>query len=119
LNGVFRFNIGDEIWIVDDGTSTSSFLKLGQLSQPRKYKIAFVTIDEVSQTTTLLLLFDLSSYGTFAVYSQFGVDLKLRVVSKFSNTNWYSGLWYNGIFENGKFLGGMWYNGSFNGDWGQ
>jgi hypothetical protein len=119
LNGIFRFNIGDEIWIVDDGTSTSDFLKLGQLSDPKKYKIAFVTIDEVLQTTTLLLLYDLSSYGTFAVYSQFGFDLKLRVVSKFSNTNWYSGLWYNGIFENGKFLGGMWYNGYFNGDWGQ
>lgn len=118
LNGIFRFNIGDEINIIDDG-DTSQYSKIGSLSNPSKYKISFITIDEIAQTTTIKLLYDLGSLGSFTIKNQTGIDLGLRVVSKFSNTKWYSGLWYNGIFD-GDFMGGMWYNGVFlNGNWGQ
>ena len=47
-----------------------------------------------------------------------GFDMGLRVVSKFKNVNWKSGIWTNGIYDNGIFEGGIWYNGIFNGDWG-
>jgi subtilisin-like proprotein convertase family protein len=47
-----------------------------------------------------------------------GFDLGLRVVSKFKNVNWKSGIWTNGIYDSGIFEGGIWYNGIFNGDWG-
>lgn len=120
LNGIFRFNIGDEFWVIDDPNIESQYLSVGSLDQPRKYRIAFVSIDETSETTTLTLLFQLSSIVPGSVIQkQEGFDLGIRVVSKFANTNWRSGLWYNGIFENGSFLGGMWYNGIFSGDWGQ
>jgi uncharacterized protein (TIGR02145 family) len=47
-----------------------------------------------------------------------GFDTGLRVVSKFKNVNWKSGIWTNGIYDNGVFEGGIWYNGIFNGTWG-
>ena len=118
LNGIFRFNIGDEIWVIDDGSVYSQYTSIGSLSSPRKYKIGLVLIDDTNQNTTLTLVYDLGTLGPFLIDAQFGVDLRLRVVSKFSNANWYSGLWYNGVF-NGNFYGGMWYAGSFNGTWGQ
>ena len=84
----------------------------------KKYKIAYVTVNDLEQTTKLKLIYDLSSLGPFIIDHQFGIDLRLRVVSKFSNATWYSGLWYNGVFD-GTFYGGMWYNGVFQGEWGQ
>ena len=47
-----------------------------------------------------------------------GFETGLRVVSKFNNALWKTGIWSNGIFENGKFETGIWYDGVFNGDWG-
>lgn len=117
LNGIFRFNIGDDIWIIDDGSIYSQYASIGSLSSPKKYKIAYVLVDDLAQTTKLKLIYDLSSLGPFIIDHQSGIDLRLRVVSKFSNTNWHSGLWYNGVFQ-GKFYGGMWYNGVFSGEWG-
>jgi hypothetical protein len=118
LNGIFRFNIGDEVWLVDDGSVYSQYSNIGSLSNPKKYKIAYVTVNDLEQTTKLKLIYDLSSLGPFIIDHQFGIDLRLRVVSKFSNATWYSGLWYNGVFD-GTFYGGMWYNGVFQGEWGQ
>lgn len=45
------------------------------------------------------------------------IDTGLRVVSRFRNANWKSGIWSNGYFEDGIFEAGMWYNGIFNGTW--
>jgi photosystem II stability/assembly factor-like uncharacterized protein/subtilisin-like proprotein convertase family protein len=46
------------------------------------------------------------------------IDTGLKVVSKFSNANWKTGIWTNGIFDEGIFESGIWYNGVFNGTWG-
>ncbi len=45
-------------------------------------------------------------------------DTGLRVVSRFRNSNWKSGIWTNGFFEDGVFEAGIWYNGIFSGTWG-
>ena len=121
LNGIYRFNVGDEIWIIDDATNNSQYLSIGSLDSPSKYKIALVNINDEFESTTITVLSDLSDIASPSVIPvQNGFDIGLRVVSKFSNTSWYNGLWYNGIFEGGEFLGGMWYNGTFiDGDWGQ
>ena len=42
-----------------------------------------------------------------------GVETKMRIVSRFRNTDWRSGIWTNGIFESGYWQGGIWYNGTF------
>lgn len=46
------------------------------------------------------------------------MDTGMRLVSKFSNADWHSGVWYNGVYESGNFTGGIWYDGKFNGEWG-
>jgi hypothetical protein len=45
------------------------------------------------------------------------VDTGLRLVSRFKNINWKSGIWTNGLFDNGLWEGGIWYNGVFKGTW--
>jgi hypothetical protein len=47
-----------------------------------------------------------------------GFDTGLRVVSRFRNANWKSGIWTNGIYDSGKFEGGIWMDGIFKGVWG-
>jgi len=47
------------------------------------------------------------------------MDTGMRLVSKFTNSNWHSGVWYNGVFESGSFDGGIWYDGKFTGEWGK
>jgi hypothetical protein len=46
------------------------------------------------------------------------VNLGLKVVSSFKNSDFESGIWTNGYYESGNFLGGIWYNGVFKGTWG-
>ena len=46
------------------------------------------------------------------------IDSGLRIVSRFNNANWKTGIWTNGIFNEGIFETGIWYNGVFNGTWG-
>ncbi len=47
-----------------------------------------------------------------------GFDTGLRVVSKFTNANWKTGIWTNGIYESGLYEDGIWYDGIFKGTWG-
>jgi subtilisin-like proprotein convertase family protein len=47
-----------------------------------------------------------------------GFDTGLRVVSRFINVNWKTGIWTNGIYESGLFENGIWYDGIFKGTWG-
>ena len=46
------------------------------------------------------------------------IDSGLRIVSRFNNANWKTGIWTNGVFNEGVFETGIWYNGVFNGTWG-
>ena len=121
LNGVFRFNIGDEIWIIDDDRNTP-YSPLGSNSSPRKYRVNFMQEDEVLGRTTLRLNYNLSTLGVTASYasqSLVGYETGLRVVSYFKDSIWESGLWTNGIFENGSINSVIWYNGVFvSGNWG-
>jgi len=126
LNGIFRFNPGDEIWIIDDDRN-SPFSPLGSNDVPRKYRINRAVEDEINDQTALFLNYRLSSLGvqgfyassTFAVGGDFdNADLGLRVVSHFKDAYWKSGLWTNGIFDGNKFDQGIWYNGIFDGRWG-
>ena len=46
------------------------------------------------------------------------IDTRLKIVSRFSNANWKTGIWTNGVYEDGLFESGIWYNGIFKGTWG-
>lgn len=118
VNGIFKFNIGDEISIIDNNTG-NTFSMYGSNENPYVYKVMYQVEDPITNYTTLYVNRDLSNIGTYSLaYSISGYDLGLRVVSKFKGSNWESGIWTNGIFENGSWNGGIWYNGVFNGTWG-
>ena len=121
INGIFKFNIGDDLWIIDDDTN-GAYSPLGNNSNPMKYRINKVVEDTSSQQTTVSLNYDLSKLGvTYSVatatYSNY--ETGLRAVSYFRHSNWQSGIWTNGIFNGGHFTSGIWYNGVFlSGTWG-
>jgi hypothetical protein len=111
LNGIFKFNIGDEVYIIDNqiGGVNSIF---GSNNNPGKYIILLTEEDSINKTTTIYVNYNLS--GT-SVSSP--TETNLRVVSKFTNLNWKSGIWTNGLFSTGLWEGGIWYNGVFEGTW--
>lgn len=113
LNGSFRIKESDEIFISDltgSGTYSILFDKLNPLS----YKVEAAEVFD-NNTTLISLIGDFSTYSLPTIWN---ADTDLRIVSKFENTTFGSGTWYNGIFESGNFNGGIWYDGVFKGIWG-
>jgi len=119
LNGIFKFNIGDQIYIIDNGVG-NTFSIYGSNDSPGVYNIIYTVEDLLNNKTTIFVDKNLSQMGTYSMsYSISGYNLGLRVVSKFKDSIWKSGIWTNGIFSGGNFQGGIWYNGIFeNGEWG-
>ena len=118
INGIFKFNIGDEIWIIDDDTNTR-LSPLGSNINPMVYRINKVLEDTTNKLTTLYLNYDFSTLGISGQLPLLTpTETGLRVVSHFRDSNWQSGIWTNGIFDGGQFDSGIWYNGIFNGSWG-
>lgn len=113
LNGVFRFNINDTVYIIDNNAG-NSYSIIGSNTTPGKYLVADTAF--YNNTTILTINANLPSLLGGSVNIS-NIDTGLRMVSYFKNSNWNKGVWYNGIFENGSFNGGMWYNGVFNGIW--
>jgi hypothetical protein len=121
LNGIFKFNTGDIIWIIDDYTD-QAYANLGNNENPLSYRIIQILEDSVLERTTLYLNYDLSQLGvdnTIGSIDNVGYETGLRVVSHFKGAHWYSGIWTNGIFDGDQFDSGIWYNGVFkSGSWG-
>ena len=113
LNGIFKFNLGDIIYMIDNQLNNTNSV-FGKNSTPGKYTILDTIEDSVNKTTTIYVATGLSSIGT-SVSSP--TNTGLRVVSKFKNLNWKSGIWTNGLFEDGLWEGGIWYNGVFDATW--
>lgn len=110
LNGIFKFNINDEIYIIDNQLNNNNSV-YGSNSNPMKYKI-FNVIEDNINNRTIIYVNNLSGPSTIGY-----TDTGLRIVSNFENLNWKSGIWTNGIYKNGLWEGGIWYNGVFNGIW--
>ncbi len=122
VNGVFKFNPGDVIYIIDDSKG-GSFSAIGSNDLIRNYRINKIDEDEINERTSLYLNYNLSGLqppvGTQSgSIDWYDLETNLRVVSHFSESIWKSGHWTNGYFENGNFESGVWYNGVFEGNWG-
>ena len=125
LNGVFRFNINDELWVVNSGPTTFGYF--GTEDAPKKYRAALVSV--VGETTELTLDRDLhldveaaqaaAGQPVTGATSASGRETGLRVVANFRDSNWKAGVWTTGIFESGYFEGGIWYGGRFTANWGR
>ena len=117
LNGVFRFNIGDEITILSKGQQLSSnnLYKYSDYFNRERYKVLYADPDIDNKTTKIY--FDSDSTidydDDFYNNNRSGVETKMRIVSRFRNADWRSGIWTNGVFETGYWQGGIWYDGTF------
>jgi hypothetical protein len=107
LNGIFRFNIGDEITLIDNQIGNTYSNDFGSNAAPKTYKVLY-TVEDQSNKWTSVYVNKQITYGVNAP-----VDLGLRIVSTFRSCNWKSGIWTNGIYEAGLWEGGIWYNGVF------
>jgi hypothetical protein len=100
---------------VTDDLITSTYSVFGSTQDPIRYRVIDTTLDEDANTTEIYVdrrLFDILSVNTGEI------DTGLKLVSRFSNSFFNSGIWFNGVFESGYFNGGMWYMGNFSGNWG-
>jgi len=113
LNGIFKFNIGDKIYIIDNELNNSNSVYGSNLS-PGEYVVLYQKEDSLNKRTILYVDTKLSTLGSSVTPA---VDTGLRVVSRFRNLNWKSGIWTNGIYDSGLWEGGIWYNGVFSGTW--
>ena len=110
IEGESPYNIGYEISIIDNQTG-GAYSSLGSNSSPGTYTVVFSTEDLTNNTTKIYV--DKPIPYNVTTYS----DTGLRLVSKFRNCNWKSGIWTNGLYEKGLWEGGIWYNGVFSGTW--
>lgn len=110
LNGEFRFNNGDDVVIL--GTDDGAFVSIGNFKTPTIYKVIKSEIDSITKRTKLFIDFNSSTLPSIIEF-----ETNLRVVSRFRNSTWKSGLWTNGYFESGLWEGGLFYNGLFEAKW--
>jgi len=114
LDGIYRFNINDTIYIVDN-LIPGTYSVFGTTQDPKKYRVLNTKINEDLNTTEIfvdVLLSSILSVNTGITTTN------LKCVSIFKNSTWNSGIWFNGVFNEGYFNGGIWYNGNFSGIWG-
>ncbi len=116
IEGVWRFNIGDEFYIVDDQIG-GTYSVFGRTEDPRKYKVVNTLISEDDNITKIYVDIRLSDLLIVDTGESI-IDTDLKLVSKFTNATWNTGIWFNGVFESGNFNGGIWYGGNFSGNWG-
>jgi hypothetical protein len=111
LNGIFKFNIGDTISIIDNQIDNANSV-YGSNLNPIFYRVLYQTEDTINRRTIIYVDANLNGPNVTPA-----INTGLRVVSKFKNLNWKSGIWTNGIYETGLWEGGIWYNGVFSGTW--
>jgi hypothetical protein len=115
IDKLYSYNIGDQITIIADKTSSFSAISrgidiynLGTNEEPGIYSV----VNTIQNENTSDIYLDINIQDT--VNEQ---NLDFRSVSRFRNADWRSGLWFNGLFENGIWKGGVWYDGVFSADW--
>lgn len=111
LNGIFKFNIGDEVTLIDNESGGTYSGIYGSNSNPGIYTVLYTEEDILNKWTKLYVNKTITTNVIPAV------DTKLRLVSRFRQCNWKTGIWTNGIFEKGLWEGGIWYNGIFEATW--
>ena len=110
LNGIFKFNIGDKITVIDNNVGLT-YSVYGTNTQPEAYTVLYTVEDSDLKHTNVYV------DRTISLNAVSPQETRLRVVSVFSQCNWKSGIWTNGIYKQGLWEGGLWYNGVFEAIW--
>lgn len=108
LNGLFKFNTGDLITIIDNNNGVN--IDIGSNQSPGRYTVLYYIEDLNLKKTRIYVDKEININVP-------DTDTGLKLVSVFTNCNWKSGLWNNGIYENGLWEGGIWYDGIFSATW--
>ena len=113
-NGIFKFNTGDEFTIIDNqfGQTYSIY---GSNDDRKKYIVLDTEELPEEKWTKVYVASTISSTIGAPNYTE--LDTTLRIVSRFRNCNWKSGIWTNGVYEKGLWEGGIWYGGIFEATW--
>jgi hypothetical protein len=108
INGLFRFNIGSVIFIIDNKNNT--YPNIATNDNPGRFTVLNYK-EDVEMNKTYI-------YVDSIINEELDdIDTGLKLVSIFRNCSWKSGVWNNGIYENGNWEGGIWYNGVFSANW--
>lgn len=108
LRGIFKFNTGDQISIIDNRRG-GQYTVIGDNDNQGRYTVLYYM--EVGEDTKVYVDRNIN------IDTPGNLETGLRVVSRFRNCNWKSGVWNNGIYERGLWEGGIWYDGIFNATW--
>ncbi len=111
LNGIFKFNTGDQITIIDNNSGGGYGVAYGNNPIPQSYTVLYTVEDTDLKYTNVYV------NRTITLNAIAPIETKLRVVSVFGQCNWKTGIWTNGIYKNGLWEGGIWYNGVFEATW--
>jgi len=115
LNGIFKFNNRDQITIIDNQFGSQYSTLFGSNKSRKTYTI--LDTEELTDLKYTKVYVATILGVTDGAPNLPGFDTTLKVVSKFSNCNWKTGIWTNGIYEQGLWEGGIWYNGIFEATW--
>jgi len=110
IDKIAEFNTGYDISIIDNQIG-GTYSSMGNNTTPGEYKVLYST-EDLSTNTTKIYVDEIIPFDVVT-----GSSTGLKLVSKFRNCNWKSGIWTNGIYSKGKWEGGIWYNGIFSGTW--
>jgi len=95
LNGIFKFNIGDEIHVIDNGTGNELSSEFGSDDEPKKHVVLYVAEDSINKLTEVYVATRINEFsGRFASYKkkQLGINATFSANSTISNTITTSGV---------------------------
>jgi hypothetical protein len=95
LNGIFKFNIGDEIYIIDNGATSELSAAFGSDEEPKKHVVLYVVEDSINKLTEVYVATSISEFsGRFASYrkKQLGINATFSANSIITNTITTSGV---------------------------
>lgn len=81
LNGIFKFNIGDEIYVIDNNIGNELAVKYGNNTEPKRHTVLYAVEDSVNKFTEVYVATNVSDFsGRFLSYR----NLKSNINATFS-----------------------------------
>lgn len=71
LNGIFKFNIGDEFYVIDNDIENELSITFGSNDEPKKYTVLYFVEDDINKFTEVYVATNISEFsGKFASYKK-------------------------------------------------
>jgi subtilisin-like proprotein convertase family protein len=88
LNGIFKFNIGDEFYVLNNNEKSELSLIFGSNDDPRKYTVLYTVEDSINKFTEVYVATNISEFsGNFISYRKFSNQFEtLNTNSTVTNT---------------------------------